>query len=232
MESSLQRAEALAGAQRRARGCRVDRRGLACARTSGRRRSSARRVPPWGCSTAKTSWSSTRSGSPRRLMSRAAGSRSTRRRCCRWRFGRVEPFAPTTGRPSRPTSPRAPRYSLHSLALQWPCRSGRQASRSAPSSSSSTARMPSTTSWLRSPRRRRGWQSRHSSEPDCTSVSGRRTGRSSESFRSLHGSMPRPRQQVTEAVCREARVTFGADYGVLWRIRGDDLELVEQRSAS
>ena len=32
--------------------------------------------------------------------------------------------------------------------------------------------------------------------------------------------------QVTEAVCREARMTFGADYGVLWRIRGDDLELV------
>ena len=38
--------------------------------------------------------------------------------------------------------------------------------------------------------------------------------------------------QVTEAVCREARVTFGADYGVLWRIRGDDLELAQQRSAS
>ena len=32
--------------------------------------------------------------------------------------------------------------------------------------------------------------------------------------------------EVTEAICREARVTFGADYGVLWRIRGDDLELV------
>ena len=32
--------------------------------------------------------------------------------------------------------------------------------------------------------------------------------------------------EVTEAICREARVTFGADYGVLWRIRGDDLELL------
>lgn len=32
--------------------------------------------------------------------------------------------------------------------------------------------------------------------------------------------------EVTEAICREARVTFGADYGVLWRIRGDELELV------
>ena len=33
--------------------------------------------------------------------------------------------------------------------------------------------------------------------------------------------------EVTGAICREARVTFGADYGVLWRIRGDDLELVD-----
>jgi serine phosphatase RsbU (regulator of sigma subunit)/anti-sigma regulatory factor (Ser/Thr protein kinase) len=32
--------------------------------------------------------------------------------------------------------------------------------------------------------------------------------------------------EVTEAICREARVTFGADYGVLWRIRGNDLELL------
>jgi len=32
--------------------------------------------------------------------------------------------------------------------------------------------------------------------------------------------------EVTEAICREARMTFGADYGVLWRIRGDDLELL------
>lgn len=32
--------------------------------------------------------------------------------------------------------------------------------------------------------------------------------------------------EVTEVICREARMTFGADYGVLWRIRGDDLELV------
>ena len=32
--------------------------------------------------------------------------------------------------------------------------------------------------------------------------------------------------EVTAAICREARTTFGADYGVLWRIRGKDLELV------
>ena len=32
--------------------------------------------------------------------------------------------------------------------------------------------------------------------------------------------------EVTAVICREARVTFGADYGVLWRIRGEDLELV------
>ena len=32
--------------------------------------------------------------------------------------------------------------------------------------------------------------------------------------------------EVTEAICREARVAFGADYGVLWRIRDDDLELL------
>ncbi len=32
--------------------------------------------------------------------------------------------------------------------------------------------------------------------------------------------------EVTAAICREARTTFGADYGVLWRIRGEDLELV------
>jgi GAF domain-containing protein/anti-sigma regulatory factor (Ser/Thr protein kinase) len=32
--------------------------------------------------------------------------------------------------------------------------------------------------------------------------------------------------QVTEVICREARTTFGADYGVLWRIRDDELELV------
>jgi hypothetical protein len=28
------------------------------------------------------------------------------------------------------------------------------------------------------------------------------------------------------AIAREARTTFGADYGVLWRIRKDDLELL------
>ena len=33
-------------------------------------------------------------------------------------------------------------------------------------------------------------------------------------------------EEVTAAICREARTTFGADYGVLWRIRGKDLELV------
>jgi serine phosphatase RsbU (regulator of sigma subunit)/anti-sigma regulatory factor (Ser/Thr protein kinase) len=31
---------------------------------------------------------------------------------------------------------------------------------------------------------------------------------------------------VTRAICREARATFGADYGVLWRIRGDELHLL------
>jgi len=31
---------------------------------------------------------------------------------------------------------------------------------------------------------------------------------------------------VAEAVCREARVTFGADYGVLWRVVEDRLELM------
>jgi serine phosphatase RsbU (regulator of sigma subunit)/anti-sigma regulatory factor (Ser/Thr protein kinase) len=31
---------------------------------------------------------------------------------------------------------------------------------------------------------------------------------------------------VIRAICREARTTFGADYGVLWRIRGDELELL------
>ncbi len=32
--------------------------------------------------------------------------------------------------------------------------------------------------------------------------------------------------EVTSAICREARTTFGADYGVLWRIRDGHLELV------
>jgi serine phosphatase RsbU (regulator of sigma subunit)/anti-sigma regulatory factor (Ser/Thr protein kinase) len=33
-------------------------------------------------------------------------------------------------------------------------------------------------------------------------------------------------ENPTQAICREARTTFGADYGVLWRIRVDDLELL------
>jgi len=33
-------------------------------------------------------------------------------------------------------------------------------------------------------------------------------------------------EEVTSVICREARTTFGADYGVLWRIRDDVLELV------
>jgi serine phosphatase RsbU (regulator of sigma subunit)/anti-sigma regulatory factor (Ser/Thr protein kinase) len=33
-------------------------------------------------------------------------------------------------------------------------------------------------------------------------------------------------EQVVTAICREARTTFGADYGVLWRVRGDDIELI------
>jgi serine phosphatase RsbU (regulator of sigma subunit)/anti-sigma regulatory factor (Ser/Thr protein kinase) len=32
--------------------------------------------------------------------------------------------------------------------------------------------------------------------------------------------------EVVQAVCREARTTFGADYGVLWRIHENDLELL------
>jgi GAF domain-containing protein/anti-sigma regulatory factor (Ser/Thr protein kinase) len=32
-------------------------------------------------------------------------------------------------------------------------------------------------------------------------------------------------EEVTTAICREARTTFGADYGVLWRIDDGDLEL-------
>ena len=32
--------------------------------------------------------------------------------------------------------------------------------------------------------------------------------------------------EVTTAICREARTTFGADYGVLWRIDDGELELV------
>ncbi len=32
--------------------------------------------------------------------------------------------------------------------------------------------------------------------------------------------------EVVGAICREARTTFGADYGVLWRVRGDDIELI------
>jgi serine phosphatase RsbU (regulator of sigma subunit)/anti-sigma regulatory factor (Ser/Thr protein kinase) len=32
-------------------------------------------------------------------------------------------------------------------------------------------------------------------------------------------------EDVAAAICREARVTFGADYGVLWRIHEDEIEL-------
>ena len=33
-------------------------------------------------------------------------------------------------------------------------------------------------------------------------------------------------EEVTAVICREARTTFGADYGVLWRIRDGELELL------
>ena len=33
-------------------------------------------------------------------------------------------------------------------------------------------------------------------------------------------------QGVLESVCREARMTFGTDYGVLWRVAGESLELL------
>lgn len=36
---------------------------------------------------------------------------------------------------------------------------------------------------------------------------------------------------VTEAICREARATFGADYGVLWRLRDGTLELLRSYPA-
>jgi serine phosphatase RsbU (regulator of sigma subunit)/anti-sigma regulatory factor (Ser/Thr protein kinase) len=32
--------------------------------------------------------------------------------------------------------------------------------------------------------------------------------------------------QVVTAICREARTTFGADYGVLWRVSGETIELI------
>jgi len=34
------------------------------------------------------------------------------------------------------------------------------------------------------------------------------------------------RDEVVTAICTEARTTFGADYGVLWRIQGDTIELI------
>jgi serine phosphatase RsbU (regulator of sigma subunit)/anti-sigma regulatory factor (Ser/Thr protein kinase)/uncharacterized protein YigA (DUF484 family) len=37
--------------------------------------------------------------------------------------------------------------------------------------------------------------------------------------------------EVVTAICREARTTFGADYGVLWRVREDDIELVGMHPA-
>jgi serine phosphatase RsbU (regulator of sigma subunit)/anti-sigma regulatory factor (Ser/Thr protein kinase) len=33
-------------------------------------------------------------------------------------------------------------------------------------------------------------------------------------------------EEVVGAICREARTTFGADYGVLWRVRDEDIELL------
>ena len=38
-------------------------------------------------------------------------------------------------------------------------------------------------------------------------------------------------EEVTEAICREARTTFGADYGVLWHLRESQLELVRSDPA-
>lgn len=33
-------------------------------------------------------------------------------------------------------------------------------------------------------------------------------------------------ETATRAVCQEARTSFGADYGLLWRVQGDDMELI------
>ncbi|MGH3135605.1 MAG: SpoIIE family protein phosphatase [Gaiellaceae bacterium] len=38
-------------------------------------------------------------------------------------------------------------------------------------------------------------------------------------------------EDVAEAICREARLTFGADFGVLWRVNGTRLELVRSDPA-
>ena len=99
-------------------------------------------------------------------------------------------------------------------------------------SSCSTDRMPSTTSSRRWRRRRRASPSRRSSARGCTSASARRARRSSGSSRLRRASTPRIRpRRSRQVICREARTTFGADYGVLWRIDDDGSSSCERSPA-
>ena len=80
------------------------------------------------------------------------------------------------------------------------------------------------------PRRSRGWrptsEARRSSGRRCTRESSKRTMPSTACSGSPPGFFTGDETDVTEAICREARTTFGADLGMLWRVVDGRLELV------
>ncbi len=152
-------------------------------------------------------------------MSRAAGSRSTRRRCSRWRFGRVGPFAPTTGASLEADFP-------ESAAILPPLvRLG--GGHAAPVGGKPVG----VVEFL--------FDRENALDDELAAIASTAAGlaeqalerarlyeRERETSRALDRILQvAPRfyaettAEVTEAICREARVTFGADYGVLWRIR-------------
>ena len=68
--------------------------------------------------------------------------------------------------------------------------------------------------------------SRLSSARACTSASGSRAGHWIGSLRVAPGFHAETVEEVTGVICREARATFGADFGVLWQLRDSQLVLL------
>ena len=194
-------------------------------------RCSTRRALRSVCSTVTTSWTSSRSASPRDVHVPARRISLDKRRCSprrvrERRLVRADDRA-TLEREFPDSAAMLP--AARAVGGRGSAPRGRQAD-TASSSSSSTARTRSTTSSPRSRRRPRASRSRRSSARGCTSGSARPARRSTASSRSRHASTAeyrrggRPRRSAARRGRPSAPTTAcsgGSDDGVLELLRSD-----------
>ena len=120
----------------------------------------------------------------------------------------------------------AARSARRASSVRWRSRFARRAPSSDRSGSSSSGRRRSTATRSHSRASSPTSRDRRSSARACTSPSGRSGARSTGSSVVAPRFLREDADDVVGVICREARSTFGADYGVLWRVRDEGLDLL------